>query len=150
MTLNHLNELYREVILDHRRNPRNNAYLKDSTVCGRAINPFCGDEVHIQIQISQNSDITCVGLQSEGCSINVASGSMLTEAIIHKNTNQVKDITNNIRLMMQGDTKGEINLSQENGDILNLVAVRDYPIRIKCALLALRALDDALSKMYGI
>ena len=75
---------------------------------------------------------------------------MLTEAIIHKNTKQVKDIINNIRLMMQGDTKGEINLSQENGDILNLVAVRDYPIRIKCALLALRALDDALSKMYGI
>ena len=144
MTLNHLNELYREAILDHRRNPRNSAYLKDSTICGRAINPFCGDEVHMRIKLSGES-ISAVSFSGNGCSISQASASMLSEIIKGKSLDEANNLYVDFRDMMHGNDLNEDSMDNL-GQAEALSGVKKFPIRIKCALLAWSALGDAVKK----
>ena len=89
MELNRLDDLYRDAILDHRRNPRNHERLSAPDIMGDAINPFCGDEIHLQLNLDSERRVSGVGLQGEGCSINLAAGSMLTEAIQGKALDEV-------------------------------------------------------------
>lgn len=146
MALERLDDLYRDAILEHRRNPRNADKLEDFDTTGDAVNPFCGDEIHLQLKQDDEGRIVAVGLQGEGCSINQASGSMLTEAIKGKTTSEIRALTDDLRKMMRGDNEAESCLTSE-GDLGNLVGVREYPVRIKCALLPWSALDDALSSI---
>ena len=143
MELNRLDDLYREAILDHRRNPRNHEPLSAPDIVGDAINPFCGDEIHLQIKLDEGMRVAGVGLQGEGCSINLAAGSMLTEAIRGKGLEEIDGLAGLFRRMMQGDPDAEASLSAE-GDLTNLAGVRDYPVRIKCALLPLSALTQGI------
>lgn len=143
MGLNRLDDLYRDAILDHRRNPRNHKRLSAPDIVGDAINPFCGDEVHLQLTLDDDNRINNVGLQGEGCSINLAAGSMLTEAIEGKALGEVDALVELIRCMMRGDAEAEASLQGE-GDLSNLAGVRDYPVRIKCALLPLSALTQGI------
>ena len=146
MALERLDDLYRDAILEHRRNPRNADKLEDFTTTGDAVNPFCGDEIHLQLRQDEDGRVVAVGLQGEGCSINQASGSMLTEAIQGKTPLEMRALTGKLRKMMQGDPEAESHLDSE-GDLRSLVGVREYPVRIKCALLPWSALDDALTKL---
>lgn len=143
MALNRLDDLYREAILDHRRNPRNHEPIIAPDITGDAINPFCGDEIHLQITVDDGLRVTGVGLQGEGCSINLAAGSMLTEAIEGKALEEIDALVALVRRMMQGDAEAEAQLSGE-GDLKNLAGVRDYPVRIKCALLPISALTQGI------
>lgn len=143
MELNRLDDLYRDAILDHRRNPRNQERLTSPDIVGDAINPFCGDEIHLQLSLDGESRISGVGLQGEGCSINLAAGSMLTEALEGKALSEVSALVGLIRRMMRGDAEAEALLRRE-GDLSNLSGVRDYPVRIKCALLSLSALAQGI------
>ena len=143
MELNRLDDLYRDAILDHRRNPRNHSRLSEPDVVGDAINPFCGDEIHLQLNLDDEQRIRRVGLQGEGCSINLAAGSMLTEVIEGKALSEVDALLRLIRGMMRGDAEAEAMLRVE-GDLANLAGVRDYPVRIKCALLPLSALTQGI------
>ena len=143
MELNRLDDLYRDAILDHRRNPRNHERLTSPDIVGDAINPFCGDEIHLQLNLDGESRISKVGLQGEGCSINLAAGSMLTEALEGKALDEVGALVGLIRGMMRGEAEAEALLRRE-GDLSNLSGVRDYPVRIKCALLPLSALTQGL------
>ena len=147
MELNRLDDLYREAILDHRRNPRNRERVKAPDIEGDAINPFCGDEIHLQIALDDGR-VADVGLQGEGCSINLAAGSMLTEAIQGKALDEVDVLVGLFRSMMRGDDEAEAVLRSE-GDLSNLVGVRDYPVRIKCALLPLSALTQGIECYKG-
>ena len=143
MALDRLDDLYRDAILDHRRNPRNFSRLISPDIVGDAINPFCGDEIHLQITLDDDRRISNVGLQGEGCSINLAAGSMLTEAIQGKALSEVDTLVELIRRMMRGDKVAEA-LLQGEADLSNLAGVRDYPVRIKCALLPLSALTQGI------
>ena len=143
MELNRLDDLYRDAILDHRRNPRNNERLSAPDMMGDAINPFCGDEIHLQLNLDSERRINGVGLQGEGCSINLAAGSMLAEAIQGKALDEVDALASLFRGMMRGDAEAETLLRHE-GDLSSLAGVRDYPVRIKCALLPLSALAQAI------
>ena len=143
MELNRLDDLYRDAILDHRRNPRNQERLISPDIVGDAINPFCGDEIHLQLNLDDESRISGVGLQGEGCSINLAAGSMLAEALKGKALSEVGALMGLIRSMMRGDAEAE-DLLRREGDLSNLSGVRDYPVRIKCALLPLSALTQGI------
>ena len=147
MELNRLDDLYRDAILDHRRNPRNKERLSAPDIEGDAINPFCGDEIHLQMTL-YDGRVTGVGLQGEGCSINLAAGSMLTEAIRGKALDEVDALVGLFRSMMRGDAEAEAVLGSE-GDLSNLAGVRDYPVRIKCALLPLSALTQGIECYKG-
>ncbi len=143
MELPQLDDLYRDSILDHRRNPRNNGKLDDATIIGDSVNPFCGDEIHLQLDLAGDGRVERVGLQSEGCSINQAAGSMLTEAVVGKTLQEIDHLVQTFKLMMQGDPDAESRLSDEN-DLKSLLGVRNYPVRIKCALLSWSALEDGV------
>ena len=148
MALDRLDELYRDAILDHRRNPRNSAAIESPDIVGDAINPFCGDEIHLQIKLDEYRRIAKIGLQGEGCSINLAAGSMLTEAVSGKTTTEATALTELFRRMMQGDDAAEAELLTM-GDLHNLAAVREFPVRIKCALLSWSALSKAIDGYGG-
>ena len=147
MELNRLDGLYRDAILDHRRNPRSHERLSAPDIEGDAINPFCGDEIHLQMTL-YDGRVTGVGLQGEGCSINLAAGSMLAEVIQGKALNDVDALVGLYRRMMRGDAEAEAALRSE-GDLSNLAGVRDYPVRIKCALLPLSALTQGIECYKG-
>ena len=143
MELDKLNKLYHETLLDHCRHPRHSTELNKPYISGEAINPFCGDEVRIQLQLSGNDRVKTIGLQSEGCSINIASGSMLTESIKNR---PLVDIFAISQLFRASLGEGSISNSDTKrlGALLSLQAVKEFPIRIKCALLAWTGLEDAI------
>ena len=144
MALGNLDEIYRDdVILDHRRNPRNPVRLNDPDIVADGVNPFCGDEIHLQIRLDAGGRVSEVGFQGEGCSINQATGSMLSEAIKGLTPNEVAELSDSFHRMMQGSDPTQEQLAGL-GDLGSLAKVRDFPVRIKCALLAWSTLEDGL------
>jgi nitrogen fixation NifU-like protein len=145
-----LDELYRQVILDHYRNPRHRGTLTGPHVHAEGLNPSCGDEFSIDIRI-EHDVITDARIQGQGCSISQASGSMMTEAVVGKSIDEARDLTATFKLMM-GIEEGEDPLDPERpgavlGDLEALQGVRRFPVRIKCADLPWTTLTDALDQV---
>ena len=137
-----LDELYHDAILDHRRNPRNHAVLDTPDASARAVNPFCGDEVDIQLVFSDGR-VSGVGVQAVGCSINRSTASMLSEAVMGKTSADVRRLAASFEGMMNGACLSPSDAATMR-DLPTLSSVREYPVRIKCALLPWSALEDAL------
>ena len=144
-----LDELYREIILDHYRNPRRRGTLHGPHVHAEGVNPSCGDEFALDLRI-EGGVVTDVAIQGQGCSISQASGSMMAEAILGKDVPTVGDLMAKFRLMMgidEGDSPIDPNRpGSVLGDLEALQGVRRFPVRIKCADLPWATLADALAK----
>ena len=142
---NELDELYRdEVILDHRRNPRNPDTLDDADITADGVNPFCGDEIHLQIKVDDQGRVSQVGFQGAGCFINRATGSLISEAIVGKTLDEVEEESDVFRQMVSDPTEPTRDELSDLGDLAALVGVRAFPIRVKCALLAWATLEDSI------
>jgi nitrogen fixation NifU-like protein len=139
MRFEELDDLYHETILEHRRHPRNSDKLEDPDITADGVNPFCGDEIHIQIALDSEGRVSRVGLQGVGCAINQATGSMLSDAIQGKTLDEVEALSRAFNDLMTGGPH-----SDGLGELTTLESVRQFPIRIKCALLAWSALDDGI------
>ena len=137
-------DLYREIILDHYRSPRNQDQLAESDLEAEGINPFCGDEVVIQIKLDDDC-ISAISFKGIGCSISQASASILTEAIKGKTLSEAEDLYFRFRDMMYGKSLSEVEIDQI-GEAEALSGVKKFPIRVKCALLAWASLEDAIKK----
>ena len=146
MELPQLDDLYRDSILNHRRNPRNSGELDNATIIGDSVNPFCGDEIHLQIDLGSDGRVQQVGLQSEGCSINQASSSMLSEALDGRTLEETDSLKALFKRMMGGNVLTEDELDSL-GDLRALVGVLQFPVRIKCALLSWSALEEAIERL---
>lgn len=136
-----LEDLYREVILEHYKNPRNKRALPGAELSVSKNNPLCGDEltVHARLDHDRVAEITFEG---SGCSISQASASMMTEAVTGRSVGQAEAMASDFRSMMEGrHDPGE----EEFGDLVALKGVVKYPVRIKCAVLAWDVLQEALS-----
>jgi len=147
-----LEELYREIILDHYRSPRNRGELESppaTKVDGH--NPLCGDEITVYLQVEGSGDdavVTDVKIGGQGCSISQSSASMMTGVIIGKSVGEIRAITRRFKSMMglenveaeTGDT--DIDL----GDLEALQGVVKFPVRIKCAVLGWNTLTSALDE----
>jgi nitrogen fixation NifU-like protein len=145
-----LDGLYRDrVILDHRRNPRNPHTLEDADITADGVNPFCGDEIHLQINLDDKGRVSQVGFQGAGCSINQATGSMISEAIEGMNLDEVGAKLEALRKMLKGDGEPTRRQLSDLGDLGALAGVRAFPVRIKCALLAWSALGDGIGDYRG-
>ena len=143
MGLAELDGIYDGLILDHCRNPRNPGGLNAADIAADGVNPFCGDEVHLEIGLDDEGRVGRVGVRVEGCSINRATGSMLSEAVMGKTLADVAELSSAFGSMMrEADSPGG---RQALGDLSALAAVRQFPVRIKCALLAWDALDEGLA-----
>ena len=133
-----LEDLYREIILDHYRTPRNRGELDAPAVSAEGHNPLCGDEIRIFVDV-QDGVVTDVRFNGSGCSISQSSASMMTSAIKGKPVDQVKAIVKKFKSMMTVDES--LNL----GDLEALQGVVKFPVRIKCATLGWNTLLDALT-----
>ena len=138
-----LAQLYDKNILEHSIRPRNNELLSDETHSGNSVNPFCGDEVKIQLLV-KNGIISKVGIQTVGCKINIAAGSLLSETIINKQITHLSKLQNKFIDYINSNITE--NNCLELGELLKLSQVKHFPIRIKCALLSWSALDDAIQE----
>ena len=137
-----LDELYDIRILDHSRDPRHADRIDAPDARGTAINPFCGDEAHIQLTLNGDT-VAGIGVQSVGCSINRASASMLSEAVSGMSWEEAIEVDRRFRRLMQGEPLSA-DESDSLGELRALDAVRAFPVRIKCALLPWTALEEAL------
>ena len=138
-----LAQLYDKNILEHSIRPRNNELLSNETHSGNSVNPFCGDEVKIQLLV-KNGIISKVGIQTVGCKINIAASSLLSETIINKQITHLSKLQNKFIDYINSNITE--NNCLELGELLKLSQVKHFPIRIKCALLSWSALDDAIQE----
>ena len=145
MDLDELDDLYRDAILDHCRNPRRPDPLEDTDITADGVNPFCGDEVHIQIGLDEDGRVARIGLQGVGCAINQASGSMLAEVAEGKSLDEIGGASEAFHRMMRGDSES-VDAVKSLGDLHALSGVRRFPVRIKCALLAWSSLEDGIAE----
>jgi len=137
-----LDELYRDIILDHYRNPRHRGSLNAPTATHEGLNPLCGDEVTVELLVDGDR-INDVAYNGSGCSISQSSASMMTEAIYGKPLDEVKRLKDDFTAMM----RGEDDIDPESlGDLEALSGVRKFPVRVKCATLAWHTLEEALQE----
>jgi nitrogen fixation NifU-like protein len=135
-----LDEIYKEVILDHYKNPRNKRELPGAELSCTQNNPLCGDEIGIFAHV-QDGAIEAITFQGAGCSISQSSASMMTEAVGGRPVGEALALADDFRGMMAG----EVEPTEERfGDLVALKGVVKYPIRIKCAVLAWDVLQEAL------
>lgn len=143
-----LEELYREVILDHYRNPRNRGRLSDPDASADGSNPLCGDEVRIDLSLDGEL-IAAVGVTGQGCSISQASASMMSEAVTGRTVAEAEELMSRFKGMMSIE-QADPGLDPERpgaalGDLEALQGVRKFPVRIKCADLPWTTLSSALA-----
>ena len=138
-----LDGLYGDAILDHSRSPRNRAPLSHPNLEVEEFNPFCGDRVVLQLRLDDDGYVAQVGAQSEGCSIIQATASMMSDVLIGKNLADLSRLAQEFREIMHGKLDPGMS-EQDLGQLEALTVVRQFPVRIKCALLAWTALEEGI------
>ena len=122
-----MDDMYREVILDHYKNPRHRGTLNPHEFSFEDENPLCGDQLRIDVRLDENRRVKEAAFSGHGCAISQASASMLTETIIGKTLDEVKQLSKD--------------------DILEMLGIELGPVRLKCALLSLKVLKAGA---YGL
>jgi nitrogen fixation NifU-like protein len=140
-----LDDLYKEVILDHYKNPRNKRAVEGAEISCSRNNPLCGDEITITAHVDDGR-IAEIAFQGQGCSISQASASMLTEAVSGKSVADAGSVAAEFRGMMEGAVEPD---EDRLGELVALQGVAKYPVRIKCAVLAWDVLQEALGLPSG-
>ena len=141
-----LNSLYQQLILEHYRKPRNKGELPEKTVEVHMANPVCGDEIRLQLQVEDDT-IVEVRHMGQGCSISQAAVSMMTQLMKGKDLGEAEGLAARFTEMMHGDE--EAAKDRTMGDLRALQGVSKFPVRIKCALLAFDALQEAVKRTRG-
>jgi nitrogen fixation NifU-like protein len=141
-----LEELYQEVILDHSRRPRNFGTLPNADVLVHGDNPACGDEIHLGVHFSPDGKLEEIKFSGQGCAISQASASMMTMKLKGKTRSDAAEMARTFKNLVTGETGSE---SKALGDLQLLQGVRKFPQRVKCAMLAWRAVEQALAQGGG-
>lgn len=158
-----LEDLYREIILDHYRNPRNRGELETPPATRtEGFNPLCGDEIIVYLDLDDQGVVTDIRIGGTGCSISQSSASMMSAAVKGKTVDEVKALTHAFKAMMSIhestlDAEGESgeDLPDEApegvqlGDLEALRGVVKFPVRIKCATLAWNTLSQGIEDAKG-
>ena len=133
-----LDDLYRDILLDHYRNPRHKGTLDAPTCAADGSNPLCGDQIHLDVELDHDR-LDSVRFTGTGCSISQASASMMTEYVSGKTMQEAERAIDDFqRMMIEGAAPDDF------GDIEALVGVAKFPARVKCASLAWKTLREAL------
>jgi nitrogen fixation protein NifU and related proteins len=138
-----LDDLYRDIIMDHFRSPRGRKKLDDADVKNEGQNPVCGDQIAVSLKV-EHDHVEDISVECMGCAISVASGSMLADSIKGKSIDEVKRYAEAIKAILKGE---EPPAGIDMGDLEALGGVRKFPVRIKCALLSWTTLIDALESL---
>ena len=136
------NPLYHDIILEHYEYPRHKGLLDQPDATSRGANATCGDDLLVSVKLT-GTDSPEVGWDGHACAIGEASASMMAEAVTGGGCDDARAWVRTVRCMLTGKD-AEMDSSLELGDLESLEGIRNYPVRIKCALLAWEALDEAL------
>lgn len=137
-------ELYQDIILDHSRKPRNFGQLPDANYHAHGDNPLCGDEVTVHVKLGSQDEIEGIAFTGNGCSICMASASLMTGKVKHKSRAESELMIRNFHQMLTGEPQTPPD--KQLGDLRALEGVRKFPLRVKCATLPWHALEEALRK----
>ena len=140
MSTNKLDQLYRSVIMDHYKNPRNKGVIEESNITIDMNNPTCGDVIHLTLQIDDGI-VQNAKFEGDGCSISMASASMMTQIVKGKKVDEALKAASVFSDMMLGK---DVDDSIDLGDIEALAGVAKFPARIKCATLAWKAMEKGV------
>lgn len=154
-----LEDIYKEVILDHYRSPRNQGTLPSPpAIRAEGFNPLCGDEITLYLRF-EGDTLADVRIESQGCSISQASASMMSEAIEGKTVAEIEELVDRFKAMMSVREEkiqhGERNVVEDEfgatglGELEALQGVVKFPVRIKCATLAWNTLVEGLSRLQS-
>src|SRR5271157_2025459 len=135
-----LNELYRDVILDHNRRPRNFGGLEAADASAEGFNPMCGDRLTLRLKLADDT-ISDIRFEGSGCAISTASASLMTEAVKGKTRAEALKLFDRIHQLLTDDAALVL---PELGKLAALSGVRQYPARVKCASLCWHTLSAAL------
>ncbi|MFP7170481.1 Fe-S cluster assembly sulfur transfer protein SufU [Terribacillus sp. 7520-G] len=143
MSFDNLDTLYRQVIMDHYKHPRNRGKLEGDALVVDMNNPTCGDRIQLQLQV-EDGKVKDARFEGEGCSISMSSASMMTQAIKGKSIEEALRMSQLFSDMMLGKEidPGDLEL----GDVEALQGVAKFPARIKCATLAWKAMEQGVEK----
>lgn len=136
-----LDDLYRRVIMDHYKNPRNRGSFEGESVSIDLNNPTCGDKIQLQMQI-EDGKVKAAKFLGEGCSISLSSASMMTDAVKGKSLEEALKMADNFSGLMKGEPA-----QFEYEDLEALSGVNKFPARIKCATLAWNALRKGIEQV---
>lgn len=135
------NDLYQEVVLEHKRAPRNFGHLQQPTHQAQGTNPSCGDRIAVELQLAGDK-VQDIRFTGQGCAICMASTSMMTEAVKGRDLAHAQALQQHFRAVLTGEEDPE---DAPLGKLVSLAGVRQYPSRIKCALLGWHALMHAIA-----
>ncbi len=141
-----IEELYQEVILDHSRRPRNFGELPDAAVRVHGDNPACGDEIHLAVRFDGDGGLEDIKFTGHGCAISQASASLMTMKLKGKSRTQVTEMLRAFHGLVTDETS---EAPSTLGDLRVMRGVRKFPQRVKCAMLAWRAVEQALEQRAG-
>jgi nitrogen fixation protein NifU and related proteins len=137
-----LDDLYRDLILDHYRHPRNRGVLEHASAKVDGYNPLCGDEIEVELLFDDDT-VKDIAFKGRGCSISQASSSMMTDAVKGHSKAEARALLTAFKRMM---TDPEEELPAELGDLEAFQGVAKFPVRVKCATLAWNVLEQGLQK----
>jgi nitrogen fixation protein NifU and related proteins len=134
-----LTDLYRDVILDHNRRPRNFGPLEHANALAEGFNPLCGDRLTVRIDLADDR-IENIRFEGQGCAISTASASLMTEAVKGKTRGEALALFDRVHRLLTDDAAD----AEDLGKLAALSGVREYPARVKCASLCWHTLASAL------
>jgi nitrogen fixation NifU-like protein len=137
-----LDDLYKEVILDHYQHPRNRGTLESPDIATRGHNPLCGDEILLALNVNDGS-VEEIAFSGRGCSISQASASMMTENVSGQSLEHAEQLAGAFKAVMTGD--GSVEALGDAEELQALQGVKRYPVRVKCALLPWTTLLEAMA-----
>ncbi|MDR2200962.1 MAG: SUF system NifU family Fe-S cluster assembly protein [Puniceicoccales bacterium] len=137
-----LDELYQEIIIDHSNSPRNEGELERPTHSAEAYNATCGDELVLHLSVVEGN-LQAIRFRAQGCSIVKASASMMGEKVQTMTVAKALAFSKKIQALLNGEVS-DILGDGELGELVSLLGVRQFPMRVKCATLPWHALDNAL------
>ena len=137
-----LDELYREVILEHFRHSRHAGELPEAQIRVQGANPLCGDELAFDLQL-EDETVRLVRFRAHGCAISQAAASMFAQQLEGKTLAQVQRLIEAMKALMRGQ---EPDASVDLGDLEALAGVRKFPVRVKCAALSWNVVEQGLQE----
>jgi nitrogen fixation protein NifU and related proteins len=137
-----LKELYRDVILDHNRAPRNFGRIENADGVAQGENPLCGDRLSLYVRLD-GERIADIRFEGKGCAISTASASLMTEAVKGRDRAQVRALYEQVHALL---TRHDATPDSTLGKLAALCGVREFPVRVKCATLCWHTLNAALAR----
>ncbi len=138
-----LDDIYRQVVMDHYQNPRHHGHLAHPTLSVGLHNPSCGDELHLDVLVDEDGVVRDVAFEGQGCSISMAAASMFVDRVRGKKLEEARRIAESFKdLLRRRDADRSVL-----GDLEALEGVSKFPARVKCATLIMNAFQQAVDRM---